>query len=360
MLLPLLACLVALASCETFEIFKGNDNFKSHTSDGSAACKVFTRFQTDWTYDFANIGNNFADEVELIHSYSTNTPDINAYKEVKKMTRDEFVEYCSLIGSSYRWFRVDYDCFGHGNKGAADMYTTTFNEYLGTEGVMNAKYLFRFETNDKGQMTKYAVYEYEKKPLPLDTETSYNLWDDNAECDISNEEVFMKSPGKVSLEKCQSLCTNEPKCHSITHFQSGYCSLFSTYCNNRKFKSKAISQYKLAVPKNLADLGRVVPNRVFEQVGSNSECDGGADTFLNSSPGADTTFDQCKQSCKDNQGCQSLTYFLQSGYCSHFNTACDKVQTRTSKKITVISLRLVAPPQLFPWSKTTTAKLRRA
>ena len=47
------------------------------------------------------------------------------------------------------------------------MYTTTFNEYLGTEGVMNAKYLFRFETNDKGQMTKYAVYEYEKKPLPL-------------------------------------------------------------------------------------------------------------------------------------------------------------------------------------------------
>lgn len=293
----------------------------------------------------------FADEIEYTQGDYSKTPAVQAYTGTQKLTRAEFVELCALIGQTNAWFRVHHDCFGHGNTGVANMHTVIFNEYASTEGVVHGNYMHTFETNDKGQLTKIAFYEYGRKPLP-DQVTTFTSRDENAECDTSNEEVVLQLPGKVSsLEKCQSLCTNEPKCNSITYFQSGYCSLFSTYCNNYKFKSKAISQYKLAVPKNLADLGRIEVKREFETVGVNNECAIKlGEVFLNTSPGADTSFDECKKSCKDNGACNSLTFFYASGYCSHFSTACDKVNTFKSKKTKAISLRLVSPPQLFPWS----------
>lgn len=207
-----------------------------------------------------------------------------------------------------------------------------------------------------------AFHDYNGRiPYP-DQETSFVLIDGNAECDLSAGEVFkQKALGKVSLEKCQSLCKSEPECKSITYFNSGYCTLFSTACTKYKFKSKAISQFKLVAPKGpLADMWRVVapkvtgPDRVFKEVGSNNECDIAAgEAFLISSPGADTSFDKCKQSCKDNQECQSLTYF-KGGYCSHFSTPC----TSTEVKSKAISLRFVSPVTSPP--KTSARRLRRA
>ena len=65
----------------------------------------------------------------------------------------------------------------------------------------------------------------------------------NAECDAGAGEVYRsQSPGKVSdIAACKKSCEDDPKCKSITFFNSGWCSQFSTDCTNTKSTSKAIS-----------------------------------------------------------------------------------------------------------------------
>merc|ERR1712032_1686421 len=68
----------------------------------------------------------------------------------------------------------------------------------------------------------------------------------NIECDEGAGEVYRRnSPGKVeTLEQCQKSCEDQAACKSITYFNSGWCSHFSTSCSNFKRKGKAVSMNK--------------------------------------------------------------------------------------------------------------------
>ena len=79
------------------------------------------------------------------------------------------------------------------------------------------------------------------------------------------------------------------------------------------------------------------PKRTWREVGSKQICDVNAgETYLSKSPGKVSNLEECKKSCEDASGCQSITYF-KSGWCSHFGTACTK--TKKNSKV-VIALRL--------------------
>ena len=50
----------------------------------------------------------------------------------------------------------------------------------------------------------------------------------------------------------------------------------------------------------------------------------------------------CQRLCEGNPGCRSITYFLSSGWCSHFSTAC--TNTKTKSKAASARLFAGAPP----------------
>ena len=63
----------------------------------------------------------------------------------------------------------------------------------------------------------------------------------NTICDTDAGEVYRdQSPGKVaSLEACQQFCEADADCQSITYFNNGWCSHFSTACSEITFRNKA-------------------------------------------------------------------------------------------------------------------------
>ena len=78
------------------------------------------------------------------------------------------------------------------------------------------------------------------------------------------------------------------------------------------------------------------PQRTWEEVGANTQCDAGAgEVYRSQSPGKVSDLAACQKSCEDDAGCQSITFF-NSGWCSHFGTGCAKTKV-TSK---AVSMRL--------------------
>ena len=78
-------------------------------------------------------------------------------------------------------------------------------------------------------------------------------------------------------------------------------------------------------------------------VGTEVDCDQQAgERYLESSSGKVPDLERCKQSCRDNGQCQSITYF-ESGWCSHYSTPCSKT---TPNHKALISLWLIGP---FCW-----------
>ena len=65
----------------------------------------------------------------------------------------------------------------------------------------------------------------------------------NAQCDVGAGEVYRsQSPGKVSdIAACKKSCEDDPKCKSITFFNSGWCSHFSTECTKTTAGTNAIA-----------------------------------------------------------------------------------------------------------------------
>ena len=63
------------------------------------------------------------------------------------------------------------------------------------------------------------------------------------ECDTSAGEKYIEnSPGKLpSIEECKKSCDDSFECQSITYFNAGWCSHFSTPCANHKSNNKAVS-----------------------------------------------------------------------------------------------------------------------
>ena len=68
-----------------------------------------------------------------------------------------------------------------------------------------------------------------------------------AACDTSAGEVYLtSSPGKLAnLEKCKQSCQSNSGCKSITYFNSGWCSHFSTPCNAITAMNSAFAAWKL-------------------------------------------------------------------------------------------------------------------
>ena len=95
------------------------------------------------------------------------------------------------------------------------------------------------------------------------------------------------------------------RCQSITYYP-GWCSLFTTQCENRKPFENAIS----------VTLKADYFNR--------QECDQGrGEVRLPASSGNQPDLAACKKSCEDAPQCKSTTYF-DSGWCNHFSTCCTK------------------------------------
>merc|ERR1712032_251736 len=93
--------------------------------------------------------------------------------------------------------------------------------------------------------------------------------------------------------------------------------------------------------------------RTWREVGSKRVCDVSAgETYLSKSPGKVSNLEECKKTCEDASGCQSITYF-KSGWCSHFGTACTK--TKKNNKV-VIALRLSTGASTSKPSVTTAPK----
>ena len=65
----------------------------------------------------------------------------------------------------------------------------------------------------------------------------------NTACDKNAGEVYSAtSPGKgLSVDQCQQACEETAGCQSITYFNSGWCSHFSTPCTNTKRVRKAVA-----------------------------------------------------------------------------------------------------------------------
>ena len=65
----------------------------------------------------------------------------------------------------------------------------------------------------------------------------------NMQCDAgAGESYSAKSSGQVSdLAACQKSCEDQAGCQSITFFDGGWCSHFSSGCAKTKVTSKAIS-----------------------------------------------------------------------------------------------------------------------
>ena len=71
----------------------------------------------------------------------------------------------------------------------------------------------------------------------------------NTRCDVANgEKYMMSSPGKgSSLKHCKESCQTNTGCKSITYFNSGRCSHFSTLCTKTKWNKWAVSHQWRAI-----------------------------------------------------------------------------------------------------------------
>ena len=91
------------------------------------------------------------------------------------------------------------------------------------------------------------------------------------ECDVNAGEVYLEnSPGKLpSLEECRQSCEDATACQSITYFNSGWCSHFSTPCTNTKKNSKAVAfrfnRSSSTTSTAKPTVGQYHQNRLFER-----------------------------------------------------------------------------------------------
>merc|ERR1719213_738515 len=162
----------------------------------------------------------------------------------------------------------------------------------------------------------------------------------NIQCDAGAGEVYRsQSPGKVpDLAACQKSCENDAGCKSITFFNSGWCSHFSTGCTKTKSASKAISMRLSGAQQTTAAPISAGARRTWANVGSNIQCDAGAgEVYRSQSPGKVPDLAACQKSCENDAGCKSITLF-NSGWCSHFSTGC--TETKSANK--AISMRLTS------------------
>ena len=162
----------------------------------------------------------------------------------------------------------------------------------------------------------------------------------NKECDTRNGEVYRRqSPGKVqNLDRCKMSCQIDSQCQSITYFNGGWCSHFSTPCTNVKWKGNAVALRLVATITSTTTITTTSttpnPNHTWVQIVKREKCDTDAGEVYREqqSPGKVADLNACKSSCVNDAGCKSITFFKDK-WCSHFGTLCTKtVKARRAKE----------------------------
>ena len=76
----------------------------------------------------------------------------------------------------------------------------------------------------------HAIYSYENGAQTANAKTSWRLVGPKTACDTGADEVYMQnSPGTVSnLKQCKTSCEQAAECRSITYYDNGWCSHYST------------------------------------------------------------------------------------------------------------------------------------
>ena len=135
-----------------------------------------------------------------------------------------------------------------------------------------------------------------------------------------------------SLDKCKTLCANEPRCKAISWCDNGdCCSLYNKACDHpwEGSNGHVSLRKKCNTPKATpASTPKATPAPV-----SRVECDTSAgEVYMKkASPGKVSSLDACKKSCEAAVGCQSITFF-RSGWCSLFSTPCTKTKRNNKAK----------------------------
>jgi hypothetical protein len=137
----------------------------------------------------------------------------------------------------------------------------------------------------------------------------------NKECDVSQGEKYLaQSSAKVSdYAACKKSCNDAAACQSITFYNSGWCSHFSTRCEKTK-------------PSRNANAERLKDFRTTPAANNakREECDvSQGEIFLPPSSSQVADYAACEKSCNDAAMCQSITFYAH-GWCSHFSTKCEK------------------------------------
>ena len=89
-----------------------------------------------------------------------------------------------------------------------------------------------------------AHYTCAKNDAPTaNVKKSWRLVGPKTACDTTAGEVYMlDSPGAVlNLKQCKQLCEHAAKCSSITYYDSGWCSHYSTPCTRARLSRKAVA-----------------------------------------------------------------------------------------------------------------------
>ena len=93
-------------------------------------------------------------------------------------------------------------------------------------------------------MIYHAIHILMATRMPsTDSKHTWVTHSPNTECNAGDGEVYRtQSPGLLAnIAECKKSCEDVAACKSITFFESGWCSHFSTGCTKTKPASKAIS-----------------------------------------------------------------------------------------------------------------------
>ena len=139
----------------------------------------------------------------------------------------------------------------------------------------------------------------------------------HSECDVTQGEVYIGSSSKkvADYDTCKKSCMDDAVCQSITYYVDGWCSHFSTPCTKTRDTPNAHAQH-------LKDFTTTPPPK---NNFNGQECDvSKGENFIGQTSGHVADLAACKKSCDDDAECQSITFYGNDKFCSHFSTKCTK------------------------------------
>ena len=138
------------------------------------------------------------------------------------------------------------------------------------------------------------------------------------ECDVSNGEKWLSGSTAASLAACKQSCEDEETCVSITYYNHGACSHFSTKCE----KTKPVGNAHTEKVKDIKEEKDTCETKGTCYANPGEECDvSNNEIYLEDGSGEYSHFDECTKACDDRIRCQSVTYYAE-GWCSLFMTKC--------------------------------------